>query len=118
MTGRPDSTASCLSRARNRRCASPPEMSGPIWKTPAFRSARAPTRRSSSDHSAIRLATGVSSGVTWVVARELEKPMAPARTASFTAATMRVRSSSVAFSVSARFPMTYMRSAEWPRYAP
>ena len=33
----------------------------------------APTRRSISDQSAIRLATGVLSGVTCVVARELEK---------------------------------------------
>ena len=48
------------------RCASPPEMSGPIWKMPAFSSAMAPTRRSTSDQSAMRLATGVSSGVTCV----------------------------------------------------
>ena len=75
----------------------------------------APTRRSSSDQSAMRLATGVSSGVTCVVARELENPMAPARIASRTAAVMRARSSSVALSLNARAPMTYMRRAEWPR---
>jgi hypothetical protein len=40
--------------------------------------------------------------------------MAPARIASFTAAAMRARSSSVAFSLNARLPMTYMRKAEWP----
>jgi len=74
----------------------------------------APTSRSTSDHSAIRLATGVLSGVTWVVERELEKPIAPARIASLTAAVMRARSSSVAVSLSARFPITYMRRAEWP----
>ena len=42
--------------------------------------------RSISSHSAMRLATGVSSGVTCVEARELEKPMAPAFSASCTAA--------------------------------
>jgi hypothetical protein len=67
---------------------------------------------------AMRLATGVSSGVTCVEARELEKPMAPAFSASFTAAAIRARSSSVAASVSARRPITYMRSAEWPMYMP
>ena len=66
----------------------------------------------------MRLATGVLSGVTCVDARELEKPMAPTRNASFTAAAMRLMSSSLAFSVSARLPMTYMRSAEWPMYMP
>ena len=75
----------------------------------------APTRRSISAQSAMRLATGVWSGVMWVVARELEKPIAPARIASLTIATIAVRSSSLAFSVSARSPITYMRSAEWPR---
>ena len=114
ITGRPVSTATCFSRARKRRCASPPEVSGPTWKMPAFSSAMAPTRRSTSDQSAMRLATGVSSGVTCVGERELENPMAPARIASCTAAAMRARSSSVAFSLSARLPMTYMRSAEWP----
>ena len=78
----------------------------------------AATMRSISSHSAMRLATGLSSGVTWVEARELEKPMAPARSASCTAAAMRAMSSSVAFSDSARLPMTYMRSAEWPMYMP
>ena len=78
----------------------------------------APTRRSTSDQAAIRLATGVSSGVTCVVARELENPMAPTRIASCTAAAIRVRSSSVAGSLNARLPMTYMRKAEWPMYAP
>ena len=53
-----------------------------------------------------------------VVARELEKPMAPAFSASFTVAAMRAMSSSVAASASARLPMTYMRSAEWPIYMP
>ena len=62
----------------------------------------------------MRLATGVLSGVTWVVARELEKPIAPTRIASCTAAAIRVRSSSVARSVRARLPMTYIRRAEWP----
>ncbi len=85
---------------------------------PAASSAIAATIRSISSHSAMRLATGVSSGVTCVEARELEKPMAPARNASCTAAAMRVMSSSVAFSDSARLPMTYMRSAEWPIYMP
>jgi hypothetical protein len=56
--------------------------------------------------------------VTWVEARELEKPMAPAFSASCTVAAMRAMSSSVAFSASARRPMTYMRSAEWPMYMP
>ncbi len=55
--------------------------------------------RSISSHSAMRLATGVSSGVTCVEARELEKPMAPAFSASFTAAAMRAMSSSVAASL-------------------
>jgi len=114
ITGRPVSTATCLSRARNRRWASPPDVSGPTWNTPAFSSAMAPTRRSSSDQAAMRLATGVSSGVTCVVARELEKPMAPTRIASCTAAAIRARSASVAGSASARLPMTYIRSAEWP----
>jgi hypothetical protein len=115
ITGRPVRTAICFSRAKNRPWASPPEMSGPIWKMPVPSSAIAPTSRSSSDQSAIRLATGVSSGVTCVVARELENPRAPARIASCTAAAMRARSSPVAGSVSARSPMTYMRRAEWPR---
>jgi hypothetical protein len=74
--------------------------------------------RSISSHSAMRLATGVSSGVTWVEARELEKPSAPAFSASWTARAMPVMSSSVAFSLSARRPITYMRSAEWPIYMP
>ena len=74
--------------------------------------------RSISSHSAMRLATGVSSGVTWVDARELENPRAPALSASWTAAAIRVMSSSLAASVSARLPMTYMRSAEWPIYMP
>ncbi len=64
-------------------------MSGPTWKMPAPSSPMAPTSRSTSDHSAIRLATGVSSGVTCVVERELEKPIAPARIASRTAAVER-----------------------------
>ena len=66
----------------------------------------------------MRLATGVLSGVTCVDARELEKPMAPARRASFTRSAMRTISSSVAFSVKARLPIAYMRSAEWPIYMP
>jgi hypothetical protein len=93
-------------------------MSGPTWKMPASSSAIAAMMRSISSHSAMRLATGVSSGVTCVEARELEKPMAPAFSASFTAPAMRTMSSSVAASVSARLPMTYMRSAEWPIYMP
>ncbi len=40
--------------------------------------------------------------------------MAPTRIASCTAAAIRVRSSSVAGSLNARLPMTYMRKAEWP----
>ena len=66
----------------------------------------------------MRLATGVSSGVTCVEARELEKPIAPALSASCTAAAMRLMSSSVAFSDKARLPLTYMRKAEWPIYMP
>ena len=114
ITGRPLSSATRLSRARNARWAAPPEMSGPTWKMPAPSSPMTPTSRSTSDQSAMRLGTGVSSGVTWVVERELEKPIAPARIASRTAAAMRARSSSVAVSESARLPMTYMRRAEWP----
>ena len=37
---------------------------------------------------------------------------------SCTAAAMRVMSASVAASLSARLPMTYMRNAEWPIYMP
>ena len=73
-----------------------------------------PTRRSTSVQSAMRLGTGVLSGVTCVVERELEKPIAPARIASSTAASMRRRSSGVAVWSSARLPITYMRRAECP----
>ena len=47
-----------------------------------------------------------------VEAREVEKPMAPARIASRTAACILRMSSSVAFSLSARSPITVMRSGE------
>ncbi len=75
MIGRPLSTATRRSRSRKMRCASPPEMSGPIWKIPASTAAIAPTSRSISSQSAMRLATGEPSGVTWVVAREVDRPI-------------------------------------------
>src|SRR5215468_6351552 len=78
MMGRPLSNATRRNLSRNTRCASPPEMSGPIWKMPASRAAMAATRRSISSQSAIRLATGEPSGLIWVVAREVENPIASA----------------------------------------
>ena len=51
-------------------------------------------------------------------AREVEKPKAPARSASATAASMSRRSSSPARSSRPRRPMTYMRKAECPIYMP
>src|SRR5689334_12861211 len=66
----------------------------------------------------MRLATGVPSGVMCVVARELEKPSAPARIASATAASIARRSSSLAGSSSARRPIAYIRKAECPIYMP
>ena len=85
---------------------------------PASSSAITAVMCSRSCHAATRLATGRLSGVTCVEAREVEKPIAPAFSASFTRAAMRTMSSSVAASSSARLPMTYMRSAEWPMYMP
>ena len=59
-----------------------------------------------SSQSAARLATGRSSAVTWLGVREVEKPIAPAATASFASAHMRASSSGVAWSVKARSPIT------------
>ena len=63
---------------------------------------------------ATRLATGRWSEVWWLGERDVVKPIAPACTASRTMACMRARSSSVAASVKARSPITYVRRAECP----
>jgi hypothetical protein len=89
-------------------------VSGAIWKMPASSSASTAAMRSTSRQSPMRLATGTSPGAVCVGEREVEKPMAPAFSASRTRARMRSMSSSVAGSVMARRPMTYMRIAEWP----
>jgi hypothetical protein len=61
-----------------------------------------------------RLATGPPSGRVWVTEREVDSPIAPARSASSTIPAIAARSSSVASSSKARAPIAYMRSAEWP----
>ncbi len=62
------------------------------------------SRTSSSEP--MRLATKRSSEVRWLGLREVEKPRAPACTASFTAAFIFSMSSSLASSSNARSPMT------------
>jgi len=117
MIGRPLSIAMRRSRARQARCASPPEMSGPIWKMPArVPPSPRPARRS---HASRRCGCDrCIVGVTWVVATEVEKPIAPARIAL--ADRMRHHPQIIygRVSSSARLPIAYMRSAEWPIYMP
>jgi hypothetical protein len=114
ITGRPMSRASWRSWSRKARWRGPLDVSGAIWKMPESASASTDAMRATSCQSATRLATGTSPGAVWVGEREVEKPMAPARSASPTSARMRPMSSSVAFWSMARRPITNMRSAEWP----
>ena len=87
-------------------------------KMPAPRSPMTATSWTTSSHAASREATGRSSEVSWCSLREVENPMAPARSrASPAGAFMRARSSSVASSSKARSPMAQVRSAEWPMLA-
>ena len=79
---------------------------------PAFNSPIALTIARTSRHSATRLATGRSSAVMWLCVRDVEKPIAPAFSASCVSAHIFFRSSSLAASLNARSPITYVRSAE------
>ncbi len=69
-----------------------------------------------SSHTASREATGRSSDVVCVSAREVVKPTAPAARASRSSRSMAARSSSVAAPSKARSPITHVRSAEWPMF--
>ena len=80
----------------------------------AFSRPMTAARCASSRQSATRLATGPPSGRVWVTEREVDSPIAPARSASSTIPAIASRSSPVASSSSARAPIAYMRSAEWP----
>ena len=103
-------------RSRKATLAFCVRSSCPIWKMPVPSSAMAAKIASTSFQAAWRLATGEPSGVMCVWVREVETPTAPARSASWMSRVMARISSSVASSVSARRPMTYMRSAECPTY--
>jgi hypothetical protein len=86
VIGRPVSTARSRSRRGSRARpgwpARGPRSLPAISKMPAFISPMTPTRRRTSSHAAMRLATGRRSGVSWLVEREVVKPMAPRVSAS------------------------------------
>ncbi|MEZ5234410.1 MAG: hypothetical protein R2749_17135 [Acidimicrobiales bacterium] len=84
---------------------------------PPPRSPITDTSRSTSFQSATREATGRSSDVSWLLVRDVVKPMAPARMASRSSRSMATSSSSVACSEKARSPIAQVRSAEWPTLA-
>ncbi len=116
ITGRRYVSARCFIQPRNSTLSACEVSTAPVWKMPAPRSAMEATMSSISRRSAERLATGVPSGVWWVWVSEVDRPMAPARSASCASPAMVRTSSSVACSESARRPITYIRSAEWPTY--
>ena len=62
-----------------------------------------------------RLATGRASGVSWIGERVVVNPIAPARMASRSSRSIARRSSSLAACSNARSPITWVRSAQWPR---
>ena len=70
-----------------------------------------------SERFAARLGIGLPYAPTWVVLREVEKPTAPAASASSTVSTMRATSSVVASRSVASSPMMKNRNAVWPMRA-
>ncbi len=103
--GHGDAGGEPTARSSGRGPGAGPRGRGPTYRRRRPRRCRyrarpcTPTRAATSSHEAMREATGRPSEVSWCWVREVEKPMAPACSASASWPAIRARSSASAFSL-------------------